>query len=240
MRRRKRTRTTDERSASAQLLPLTDIANKLPFTLRDDARNFLLVRRFDRDADTPTRRLHMEDFGQALQLEPEDKYKADYASIGLVLQEIDPARDPDDLYELLRRIKVNELLGNYDAHAKNFSLLVDAAGVPGLSPAYDIVAYSAWLNGRGHALRFLPDQEARRALTPQTVRQLANLWQLPEFQMTAVLKQTVDAAMRRWPQLIADSPMSQAQKARVLQHLLEHPDALSWTRRTSKAGTKQT
>lgn len=224
--------------AQAELLPLSAIADTLPFTLRDDARHFLLVRRFDRDADTSTGRLHMEDFAQALSLEPEDKYRGDYASIGLVLQELDrEAKQADaDVVELLRRIKVNELLGNYDAHTKNFSLLFNPDGIPALSPAYDIVAYSAYLHGRGHALRFFPEQELRPALTPVTVRALANLWRQPERKLSAVLKDVVDRAMRSWPGLIAASPMSGAQKEKVMEHLFNHPDARAWSRRQKKAG----
>ncbi|MDO8300904.1 type II toxin-antitoxin system HipA family toxin [Lacisediminimonas sp.] len=218
------------RVCQAQLQPLSAIADKLPFTLRDDARNFLLVRRFDRDAPTPTGRLHMEDFAQALGLSPEDKYQGDYASIGLVLLEVSPDGAADVL-ELLRRVKVNELLGNYDAHTKNFSLLYGLDGKARLSPAYDIVAYGAYIDGQGHGLRFLPGQTGKRVLTPSIVRQLANIWELPEIGMTAVLRDTVDRAMRTWPGMIMDSALSQAQKTRLIAHLDDHPDAHAWRRR---------
>ena len=212
------------------LQPLHAIADKLPFTQRDDARNFLLVRRFDRDAPTATRRLHMEDFAQVLAISPEDKYRSDYATLGLVLLAVSSA-GAADVFELVRRIKVNELLGNYDAHCKNFSLLYDAHGKPRLSPAYDIVAYGAYIDGAGHALRFTPDQQGKSALTPAILRKLANIWELPERQLRAVVQESVDRAMRLWPVLIADSFLSQAQKRRLRDHLEAHPDAKSWRRR---------
>lgn len=220
--------------AEAQLLPLHAIGDKLPFTMRDDARNFLLVRRFDRDASTPNGRLHMEDFAQALGFSPEDKYRPDYASIGVVLLEASSKRD-DDVFELLRRIKVNELLGNYDAHAKNFSLLYEADGAPKLSPAYDVVAYGAYLDGKGHALRFIPDQTAKTMLTPATIRILANVWELSEVQIGSVLRETVTRAVRDWPAMIAESALSAGQKKRLLEHFENHPDVISWRRRNKAA-----
>jgi len=220
--------------ADTSLLPLHAIADKLPFTLRDDARNFLLVRRFDRDAPTPNGRLHMEDFAQALNIRPEDKYRTDYATIGLVL--LDVSSHPDeDVIELLRRIKVNELLGNFDAHAKNFSLLFGLDGRPRLSPAYDIVAYSAYLRGGGHALRFFPAQESKQMLTPRLLRSLANTWEMAEVRLRTVLHETVANAIATWPALIAASPLTQGQKKRLNEHFDQHPDVRSLRRRKKAA-----
>ena len=68
-------------------MPSEDIADALPFEIREDSRNFLLVHRFDRDAGTPSGRLHVEDMAQVLGTMPLDKYKGSYASIGFVLKE---------------------------------------------------------------------------------------------------------------------------------------------------------
>jgi serine/threonine-protein kinase HipA len=217
-----------------RLLPLQAIADKLPFTLRDDARNFLLVTRFDRDAPTPNGRLHMEDFAQALSIKPEAKYRADYFSIGAVLLEVSAAAD-DDIIELLRRIKVNELLGNYDAHAKNFSLLYGLDGYPRLSPAYDIVAYSAYISGRGHALRFFPDGPAKQMLTPKLLRMLANAWDIAEARLRKALQDTVASAVAQWPALIDASLLTGAQKQRLEEQFERHPDVQSLRRRQQVA-----
>lgn len=63
------------------------------------------------------------------------------------------ARGEDDLHEFLRRLTVNELLGNPDAHLKNFGFLHRTPRHAELSPAYDILAYSAWLRFSGHDFR---------------------------------------------------------------------------------------
>ena len=138
---------------------LSAIADQLPYALQKDERNFLLVSRFDRDVDTETRRLHMEDFAQVTGTPSEHKYSGTYAAIGLLLKRRS-ARGEADVAELLRRIKVSELLGNYDAHLKNFSLVYPPGQArPELSKAYDIVAYGVYFRGSGHGLQFFPGQK---------------------------------------------------------------------------------
>ncbi|MES2830491.1 MAG: type II toxin-antitoxin system HipA family toxin [Pseudomonadota bacterium] len=215
---------------TAELLPLSAIASQLPFALRDDARNFLLVHRFDRDAGTGSGRVHMEDFAQALELSPDEKYDGTYAAIGLILQFVSSNAE-EDLWELLRRIKTNELLGNYDAHVKNYSLLYETPSAARLSPAYDIVAYAAYLSGQGHALKFYPHQKAKTLLTPAVLRELANLWAVPEARLKNVVMATVERAMKSWPEMIEQSPMTVAQKTKLLAHLESNTSVQAWRRR---------
>ncbi|KAF1048811.1 MAG: Serine/threonine-protein kinase toxin HipA [Herbaspirillum frisingense] len=218
------------------LEPLSAIAEHLPFGLRNDASRFLLVHRFDRDAATPTGRRHMEDFAQVTGTAPGAKYVGTYAAIGVVLLERS-ARGIEDVFELLRRIKVNELLGNFDAHLKNFSLLYEVSGTPQqavLSPAYDIVAYAAYVGGNGHALAFVPGQKGKQLLTPAILRQLANLWRIPEPKLQAVLVETVERAMTQWPALIATLPFSDAQRDRLLAHLDANASVAAWRRRAAR------
>ena len=50
------------------------------------------------------------------------------------------AENPDEEHaELYRQLIVNVVLGNVDAHVKNYSLLYRRLGVPELSPLYDVV-----------------------------------------------------------------------------------------------------
>ncbi|MBC3874032.1 type II toxin-antitoxin system HipA family toxin [Undibacterium flavidum] len=209
-------------TCKTELLPLSAIAGNLPFTMNDDARQFLLVHRFDRDVETPSKRLHMEDFAQVLGLDPESKYKGSYLEIGLVLL-ARSANPMGDIEQLLRRIMVNELIGNFDAHAKNFSLLYAGDGCScTLSPAYDIVAYSAYLHGQGHGMRFLPQDTQRRLITPSVVRSLANYWSIPENFIKAILRNVVMLAIQNWPAMISSSLISDQQKSMLLQHFNTH------------------
>jgi serine/threonine-protein kinase HipA len=114
----------------------------------EEAPASLVVRRFDRTiVDGTVKRVHQEDCCQALGLPPTNKYadavrqKGDdptYARIAAILAQYadDPLAEAD---ELLRQIVVNLVLGNVDAHAKNYSLLHVQPFVVELSPMYDVV-----------------------------------------------------------------------------------------------------
>lgn len=220
-------------TCQTELLPLTAIADRLPFSLREDGRHFLLVHRFDRDADTPTKRLHMEDFAQVLERSPDAKYEGSYDEIGLILTELIEGGE-DDVLELLRRIKVNELLGNADAHLKNFSLLyAGGAKQPRLSPAYDIVAYAAYLENTGHGLKFRRGQAKPGNLLPGVLRELSNVWRIPEKSLKDAVAQTVDAAMRTWPAMIAGADIDENQKGRLLRHIEANASVVAWRQRNS-------
>lgn len=99
----------------------------------------LVVERFDR---AQGRRLHQEDFAQALSLAPGDKYEPPGPGPGR-LQRIargvgSETADPRGLRrDLLALVTFNVLVGNGDAHAKNYSLMLDN-GRFALAPAYDI------------------------------------------------------------------------------------------------------
>lgn len=86
-------------------------------------------------------RLHQEDFCQALSVVPERKYEAEggpgYAAILGVLEKhaMTPALARQ---KFMRQFIFNHLIGNADAHAKNYALLY-AQGRPQLAPAYDLV-----------------------------------------------------------------------------------------------------
>jgi len=99
----------------------------------------LIVKRFDRTADG--RKLRAEDFAQIL-CKPRGqdfagKYDASYEDVAAVIKS-HSVRPDIDLARLFRRLLVFALIGNGDAHLKNFTLLERPEGLR-LSPAYDIV-----------------------------------------------------------------------------------------------------
>lgn len=108
---------------------------------------YLIVTRYDRDiTQEPVRRLHQEDFCQALGKLHIEKYQEDggpsvvdaMALIGRASSA--PARDRPQLWHAL---VFNILIGNCDAHGKNYSLLYDSRA-PSLAPLYDLVATAAY------------------------------------------------------------------------------------------------
>jgi serine/threonine-protein kinase HipA len=115
-------------------------------TARD--RTFLLVSRYDRtiSLDGKVLRLHQEDFCQAASILPEMKYENEGGpSIALCMDLIGrySAQPAVDQRNFLRRIIFNYLIGNADAHGKNFSFLHQVKKVR-LAPAYDLLSTSIY------------------------------------------------------------------------------------------------
>lgn len=104
---------------------------------------YYVVERYDRfiDKDDNVSRIHQEDFCQALSIDPEKKYESEggptlkdcydlLVSIGV------PANDK---IRFLDMIIFNYMIGNGDAHGKNFSIIYRER-LPNVSPCYDVLS----------------------------------------------------------------------------------------------------
>lgn len=104
---------------------------------------YLLVERYDRARDDRgrIRRLHQEDFCQALGVLPDAKYEWQGGpTIAQCFALCDRLRRPAiERLRLLDLVVFNFLIGNADAHGKNFSILYGAGGTE-LAPLYDVVS----------------------------------------------------------------------------------------------------
>ena len=116
--------------------------------------DYLCVERYDRSAGPAgLRREHQEDFCQALNVSPDNKYQAEGGPslkdcFGLLREaSSSPVRD---LQAMLDAVIFNCLIGNDDAHGKNFSLLYgrDATGgrTVSLAPLYDLISTAQYEN----------------------------------------------------------------------------------------------
>lgn len=102
--------------------------------LKDDKLAYV-VKRFDRLDDNS--KLQQEDFQQLL--ETDDKYSGTYERIANFIKKHSDAPGLD-LVKLYERSLLFFVLGNGDAHLKNFSLLRKEEKGYHLSPAYDIIS----------------------------------------------------------------------------------------------------
>lgn len=100
----------------------------------NDGRLAYLVRRFDRDKDG--KKIHVEDFSQLLG--KTDKYQGSVEQIGKYLKH-HSSIPFIDTQKLFVRVLFFFLIGNGDAHLKNFAMVSLPSG-PRLAPAYDIVS----------------------------------------------------------------------------------------------------
>jgi serine/threonine-protein kinase HipA len=114
---------------------------------------YLLIERYDRthrqnqEGVPVLERLHQEDFCQALGIASENKYQKEggpsLKQCFALLREVSSA-PVLDLARLLDAVIFNYLVGNNDAHGKNFSLLYRGLGTASmetrLAPLYDVVS----------------------------------------------------------------------------------------------------
>ena len=112
-------------------------------------RTYLMVKRYDRVEQAGRwRRLHQEDFCQALGKPPSAKYETNQTGIpGPTLAEMFAVTRNDmqapDVVNLLDYVIFNVLACNTDAHAKNYSLMISGKGFK-LAPIYDVMCALAW------------------------------------------------------------------------------------------------
>ncbi len=108
-----------------------------------DSHEYLLVHRYDRSRESSDGRVHQEDFCQALGLLPAVKYEKEGGPAVADCAELirrhcsAPARD---ITMFLDALLFNFAIANYDAHAKNYSLLLDGPGSIRLAPFYDLIS----------------------------------------------------------------------------------------------------
>src|SRR3984893_3929668 len=114
-------------------------------------RTYLLVQRYDRtDFGGRWRRLHQEDYCQALGTPPSAKYESNQTGIrGPTLKNMFEVTrrhmSPADIVRLLDMVVLNVLACNTDAHAKNYSIMIRGNGAS-LAPMYDVMCGEVWEN----------------------------------------------------------------------------------------------
>lgn len=148
--------------------------------------DYLLVARYDRhhragaDGVQIVERLHQEDFCQALGIVSEHKYQKEGGPS--LKQCFDLVRNVSsapvlDLRHLLDAVIFNWLIGNNDAHGKNFSLLYTGRGAGGvdtrLAPLYDLVCTIAYPELSREMAMKIGTQYSSERVTPIEFEKLA-------------------------------------------------------------------
>jgi serine/threonine-protein kinase HipA len=118
-------------------LPVADVE-----TITVQGRAVIVVSRYDRTVDPVghVERMHQEDLCQATGNPPAKKYQEaggpSLRTIARLLSDV----DPNSLTTLLQAVTLHVLVGNGDAHAKNYSLLHEPSGAVRLAPLYDVMS----------------------------------------------------------------------------------------------------
>ena len=159
-------------------------------------------------------RVHMEEFNQVLGYTPRQKYGKgilqDWATMLRVLNRL--SRQPvQDTREFLARMVAFILMGNTDAHLKNWALIYPDGRVPQLAPLYDPVCVAAFFEGvpeNQYAVNRAIDQTLRAFgwADMEALLKSAGLLRVPRH--LALLRDTVATARQDWPRLLQDAPAS--------------------------------
>ena len=173
-----------------RLVPVDSIGN-LPRGMGGGGGNALAVRRFDRLDDGS--RVHVEDFAQILGARPEEKYtKAGYGDIAEVIgREI----GDDAVSEFVRRLVFCAMIGNGDAHLKNWAVIYPDRRAPALAPAYDLVSTIAYHDDDWMGLRWVRDPVRFADLSEELLLQLAAKARVPQKPVLKVARDTVERLM---------------------------------------------
>jgi len=192
-----------------------DKLDNLPQVNLPDEKLAFAIKRFDRDDDA---RIHMEDFAQVLVKYPHEKYNsANYQQIGRILYEFS-ADGLADAQQLARRLLVNILLANGDAHLKNWSLLYTDQVTPRLSPAYDIVTTSVYIDDeRQFALNLGKTKDWHEA-SYANFQYWAEHAEIPWRVIKPHLDDTMEKARSLWQDAIKDLPMNEDHKKKIKDH----------------------
>ncbi len=192
---------------------------KAPFS---PTKEFLAVRRFDRV--TGGDRIHIEDFCQVLSKIPEHKYgkRADYETIAAILLRATSAGE-QQVGAYIRRQVVNTLLGNADAHLKNFSVIYRDGCLPELAPAYDQVPVFLYFD---ETPTLLINKSIDATLTKQTLQTYRLLYKqlgLSTVLASQIVKETIEKCLTLWPEAMHHLPLTHAQRNQITHRIMHLP-----------------
>lgn len=171
------------------LQSLSELGN-LPEEVRQLPAKAFAVKRFDRE---PGRRIHIEDFAQVFGQYAHGKYKgANYERIGRVVLALD---GPRGLHEYVRRLVFMVLVGNADAHLKNWSLIYSDGQHASLSPAYDLVAVVALMPNQTMGLN-LGGTRRFQDITLETFQRFAKAVGADERDVLRIVREARDRTLQ--------------------------------------------
>lgn len=203
-----------------KLVALDKLDNLPKINLPDEKQAFA-IKRFDRDDGE---RIHMEDFGQILVKYPHEKYtSANYENIGKVIYDFS-GDGLADAQQFARRLLVNILLANGDAHLKNWSVLYPDKITPRLSPAYDIVTTKVYFTNETKYALNLGKTKAWYAVTMAHFQWWADRAGIPWRAIKPHLDETIAKARELWPRAIKTLPMDELHKEGLRAHWVKLQD----------------
>ena len=188
--------------------------------------DYLLVERYDRavSADSKSlKREHQEDFCQALGIVPEHKYQSEGGPSLKQCFELVRATSTTpviDLQSLLDAVIFNWLIGNHDAHGKNFSLLYRGEIASGLqtrlAPLYDLVSTVYYPELSSKMAMKLGGEYSSERISPKHFERLAEEAGLAKPMTKRRVMELAETILSTLPTVTTDHPVT-ASVAKLLQ-----------------------
>ena len=187
----------------------------LPQINLPDEKFAFAIKRFDRRGNE---RIHMEDFAQVLVKYPHEKYhSANYEQIGKIIYEYS-GDGLADAQQFARRLLVNILLANGDAHLKNWSLYYPDQITPRLSPSYDIVTTKVYFEDEKTIALNLGKTKKWYETGFSTFERWAEKSGIPWRAIKPHLDDTMEKARTLWPDALDNLPMDMDHKTLLRDH----------------------
>lgn len=201
-----------------RLVNVSQLDHLPPINLPQEQYAFA-IKRFDRIA-TPkdVSRVHMEDFAQVLSKYPHEKYNSgNYEQIGQVLYQFS-GNPISDTQQFARRLLVNILLANGDAHLKNWSLIYPDEVTPQLSPAYDILTTRVYIPGEKQFALNLAKNKDWYLVEMNHFQSWSEKVGIPWRMIKPHLDDVMDKARTLWPAELSHLPMIAAHQEQLRAH----------------------
>jgi serine/threonine-protein kinase HipA len=188
-------------------------------TGRVEGIDYLLVERYDRTtasgapgASQILKREHQEDFCQALGIVPENKYQAEGGpSLKQCFALVRDATSAPviELQVLLDAVIFNFLIGNRDAHGKNFSFLY-TGGQTRLAPLYDLLSTSYYSELSPKMAMKIGGEYSSAKINSKHFQQLAEEAGLAKPMVRRRVPELAELILSTMPAVVADHPVAQA------------------------------
>jgi serine/threonine-protein kinase HipA len=197
-------------------------------TITVNDRRLIAVSRYDRAVGPSgaVERIHQEDFCQATGLLPSKKYEEDSGPSLRKMAGILRTVNRNSLETLLEATTLNVILGNGDAHAKNFSLLHDRRGALRLAPLYDLL--STLMYGDDRLAMYIDNVHRTNRVTFERLINEATTWGLSrtraEEVATTLLARVPDAVKRAASETL-EAPAEVLEIVRTQMDMLKPSDA---------------
>jgi serine/threonine-protein kinase HipA len=175
-----------------------------------DGREAIVVERYDRAGG---RRTHQEDLAQALGLAAQDKYEPSGQAPGRLAavaraasaEAIEPSLLREDL---LRLVTFNTIIGNGDAHAKNYSLRIDAEASYSVAPLYDAAPVFLASSAYRHSGLAVAGRNRLDLITGELLAEEAVSWGMGRTQAVETIASVADTVLRGLKSAPVDLPQA--------------------------------